>query len=399
MLDIYRITPSTVERLEEAIDEACQRMEFHYAQGRYSKVTVRRHWSKHNPTISGKIARPTAYRWYLRRELLKLAQRGAEIEITPSQQRIDLHSPSLLSAIDESNFDQTLKKVFLFGPERVELSLERLEHYTGTRAEDFQRYVLLTNYQMHMEAFRKMHPQSIESTRPDVQMPTLHAPDADNNGITIVNIGVGPSNAKNFTDHLAVLRPDAMLMVGHCAGIRNHQEIGDFVLATSYMRDDLVLDDALPRSVPVTPSFLLNRNLARVLEERRLPYRMGVVYTTADRNWELVISRKMKDLKASRSIGVDMESATVAANGFRYRIPSASLLCISDKPLHGNPKLPKSANSFYQSTKQQHLQIAEEAIHLTRTAYPDGLPTTDLRAMDEPLLGCPFPNSNSEPPT
>lgn len=244
---------------------------------------------------------------------------------------------------------------------------------------------------MHMDAFKLMHPQAIASSRSDVQMPTLHSPEPDNNGLTIVNIGVGPSNAKNFTDHLAVLRPDAMMMVGHCAGIRNHQEIGDFVLATSYMRDDLVLDDALPRSVPVTPSFLLNRNLARVLEERGLPYRMGVVYTTADRNWELVISRKMSDLKASRSIGVDMESATVAANGFRYRIPSASLLCISDKPLHGSPKLPKSANAFYASTKSQHLQIAEEAIRLTRSAYPEGLPMADLRAIDDPLLGCPFP--------
>ncbi len=399
MTESFRISPSTPDGLAVAIDDACRRMEEHYAAGHYSKVTVVRHWSKHNPTISGKIARPTAYRWYLRRELLKLAQRGAEIEITPSQLRIDLHSPSLLTAIDESNFDQTLKKVFLFGPERVELSLERLEHYTGTRAEDFQRYVLLTNYQMHMDAFQTMHPQSIRSIRPDVQMPTLHSPEADNNGVTIVNIGVGPSNAKNFTDHLAVLRPDAMLMVGHCAGIRNHQEIGDFVLATSYMRDDLVLDDALPRSVPVTPSFLLNRNLARVLEERGLPYRMGVVYTTADRNWELAISRKMIDLKASRSIGVDMESATVAANGFRYRIPSASLLCISDKPLHGSPKLPKSANLFYQTTKNQHLQIAEAAIGLTRASYPDGLPTTDLRAMDEPLLGCPNPLLGYRNPT
>jgi AMP nucleosidase len=264
-----------------------------------------------------------------------------------------------------------------------------LEHYTGTRAEDFQRFVFLTNYHMHMDAFRKLHPNSIESSRPDVQMPTLHSVSPDSNGLTIVDIGVGPSNAKNFTDHLAVLRPDAMLMIGHCAGIRNHQEIGDFVLATSYMRDDHVLDDTLPRSVPVTPSFLFNRSLARVLEERKLPYRIGVVYTTADRNWELAISRKLADLKASRSIGVDMESATVAANGFRYRIPSASLLCVSDKPLHGSPKLPRAANDFYQATKSLHIEIAEEAINGIRSVFPDGLPTTDLRAMDDPLLGCP----------
>jgi AMP nucleosidase len=387
MPDVFRIAPQPSDELPQQLDQACDFMEATYREGRYAKVTVLRHWSKYNPTISGKIARPTAYRWYLRRELLKLAKKGAEIEITPSQPRIDLASPSLLSAIDESDFDQTRKKVFLFGPERVELSLERLEHYTGTRAEDFQRYVLLTNYHMHMVAFEQLHPDAVISNRTDVQMPTMHHLASDNNGLTIINIGVGPSNAKNLTDHLAVLRPDAMLMVGHCAGIRNHQEIGDFVLASGYMRDDHVLDDALPQSVPVTPSFLLNRNLARVLEEHSLPYRIGVVYTTADRNWELAISRKLADLKASRSIGVDMESATVAANGFRYRIPSASLLCISDKPLHGSPKLPKSANEFYQATKSQHLQIAEAAFSITRSMYPDGLPTSDIRAMDEPLLG------------
>jgi AMP nucleosidase len=375
--------------LAQQIEAACDEMEQYYANGRYSKIIVTRNWSKHNPVISGKIARPSAYRWYLRRELMRLVDAGADIEISPAQARVDLSSPQLLSLIDESDFDHTRKKVFLFGPERVELSLQRLEHYTGTRAEDFQRYVLLTNYQMHMEAFDLMYPDCIKPVRTRVQMPAFHQRTASNDGLTIVNIGVGPSNAKNFTDHLAVLRPDAMLMVGHCAGIRNHQELGDYVLASGYMRDDHVLDIALPRSVPLSPSFLLNRYLARVLDDRKLPYRFGVVYTTADRNWELMLNIKLRDLKASRSIGVDMESATVAANGFRYRIPSATLLCISDKPLHGQPKLPNEAQSFYEASKLQHLEVARDAFLQARAEYPGGLPNSDLRAMDEPLLGGP----------
>jgi AMP nucleosidase len=371
------------------IEQACDQMESTYQSGRYSKVIVTRHWSKHNPVISGKIARPTAYRAYLRRELLRLAQLGAVIEVHPAQERVDLASPQLLDLIDESDFDHTRKKVFLFGPERVELSLQRLEHYTGTRAEDFQRYVILTNYQMHIDAFLQMYPGCVQPSHGRVQMPALHQRTSENDGLSIINIGVGPSNAKNLTDHLAVLRPDAMLMVGHCAGVRNHQEIGDFVLASGYMRDDHVLDQALPRSVPLTPSFLLNRYLARVLDEQKLPYRFGVVYTTADRNWELTLSLKLQDLKASRSVGVDMESATVAANGFRYRIPSATLLCISDKPLHGKPKLPGEAQQFYEQSKLKHLEIARDALVLARTDYPLGLPNSDLRAMDEPLLSGP----------
>lgn len=374
--------------LLQRIEEACQTMEQIYSDGRYARVTVLRGWSAHNPTISGKIAKPSAYRWYLKRELYRLASKGAEIEIREGQERVDLSSPDLLNLIDETDFDHTRKKVFLFGPERAELSIERLEHYTGTEAERFQRYVLLTNYKMHMDAFKKLYPKHVGS-KGDVQMPAYHQMTSDNDGVSIVNIGVGPSNAKNFTDHLAVLRPDAMMMVGHCAGIRNHQEIGDFVLASGYMRADHVLDQALPRSVPLSPSFLLNRYLAKVMDERCLPYRFGTVYTTADRNWELALSGSLEDLKASRSTAVDMESATVAANGFRYRVPSATLLCVSDKPLHGKPKLPESAQSFYSDTKEQHLDVACAAIDLARKEYPDGLPNMDIRAMDEPLLGGP----------
>jgi len=375
--------------LRARIVEACDRMERIFESGSYPKITVRRHWSRHNPVISGEIARPVAYRWYLSRELLKLARRGAEIHIEASRGRVDLADPTLLAQIDESDLDITRKKLFLFGPERVELSIQRLEHYSGTKAEDFQRYIVLTNYQMHMDAFEAACPDCVQPSRPGVQMPAYHQRTPDRDGISIVNIGVGPSNAKTCTDHVAVLRPDAMLMVGHCAGIRNHQRIGDFVLASGYMRNDKLLDGALPLSVPIVPSFLLNRYLAAVLEERALTYRAGTVYTTADRNWELAVRGTLDDLRASRSIAVDMESATVAANGFRYRIPSATLLCVSDKPLHGKPKLPDHAKAFYRETKQQHLAVAMAAIERAKQDFPGGLPNSDIRALDEPLMGGP----------
>ena len=127
--------------------------------------------------------------------------------------------------------------------------------------------------------------------------------------------------------------------------------------------------------------------LARVLDERDLTYRLGIVYTTLDRNWELALRGTLDDLRRSRSIAVDMESATVAANGFRYRIPTATLLCISDKPLHGKPKLPDKAKEFYRETKQQHIAVALAAAKLAKQDFPDGLPNSDIRALDEPLLG------------
>src|SRR5262249_56408284 len=146
------------------------------------------------------------------------------------------------------------------------------------------------------------------------QMPAWHDMLAGRWGVTMVNIGVGPSNAKTITDHLAVLRPDLVLMIGHCAGLRNHQETGDLVLATAYVRDDHVLDDMLPLSVPVVSNHTLNTLLLGHLSARRLRTPLAILYTTANRNWELHLALAEERIRLSRALAVDMESATVAAN-------------------------------------------------------------------------------------
>jgi AMP nucleosidase len=355
--------------------------------GRYPRLTVERPWSVDNPMLEGEFAAPAAIRWYLERELGRLAARGARISVRPGREALDLHDPELGLAVDETRWDLRRKKLFLFGPERMALSIDRLQHYTGTEARMFQRYVLLTNYAWHLEEFRAALP---DCTGPDAegrQMPAWHHVLPGRAGVTMVNIGVGPSNAKTIMDHLAVLRPDLVLMIGHCAGLRNHQEIGDLVLATGYMRDDRVLDDMLPLSVPVVPNHTLNTLLLSELTARGLRSRMGIVFTTANRNWELHLAMVEDRLRVSRAIAVDMESATVAANGFRYRIPTATLLAVSDKPLHARPKISTDAQGFYAASRRQHVEIAISVAGKVRKLHSGGLPTADLRSPDEPLLG------------
>jgi AMP nucleosidase len=215
--------------------------------------------------------------------------------------------------------------------------------------------------------------------------------------VSLVNIGVGPSNAKTLTDHVAVLRPDLLLMIGHCGGLRNHQEIGDFVLARTFLRADSVLDLALARHIPVISNHHVNQALYAALDRRGLPYRFGAVYTTADRNWELHLETAMADIEASRAVAVDMESATVAANGFRYRIPNATLLCVSDKPLHGRPKLAGEAATFYEQSKRTHVEIALEAVDTLSRLFPHGIPNEDIRSTDEPLMGGPSDAAGERP--
>jgi AMP nucleosidase len=373
------------ERVAE-ISRLCDAMEAIAAAGRYPLLSVKRPWSVHNSLLDGEFASPGAIRWYLERELGRLAERGAKASVAPGRETVDLRDPKFGQAVDETKWDLRRKKLFLFPPERMALSIDRLQHYTGTPADMFQRYVLLTNYDWHVEEFRAALPDAIGPASPGRQMPAWHHVQPGNTGISMVNIGVGPSNAKTFTDHLAVLRPDMVLMIGHCAGLRNHQEIGELVLATAYHRDDRVLDDLLPLSVPVVSNHTLNALLLDELTARDLRSRMGIVFTTANRNWELHLEPVQDQLRASRALAVDMESATVAANGFRYRIPTATLLAVSDKPLHSRPKIAADAQEFYTASRREHVEVAISLARNVATLYPDGVPAAGLRSPDEPLL-------------
>jgi AMP nucleosidase len=187
------------------------------------------------------------------------------------------------------------------------------------------------------------------------QMPTYHLKRRGGQGITLVNIGVGPSNAKTATDHIAVLRPHAWLMVGHCAGLRNSQSLGDFVLAHAYLREDHVLDADLPIWVPIPALAEIQIALEDAVEsvtklegyELKRIMRTGTVATIDNRNWELRDqSGPVQRLSQSRAVALDMESATIAANGFRFRVPYGTLLCVSDSSTRPrSPAICTSASS------------------------------------------------------
>jgi AMP nucleosidase len=312
----------------------------------------------------------------------------------------------------------------LFTAARTDYSLQRLRHYTGTSPEHFQNFVLFTNYQFYIDEFVRLghqamaDPQSefeafvepgnritrrtglqsqtvdgLGATPPRLpQMPAYHLMRGDRSGITMVNIGVGPANAKNITDHIAVLRPHAWLMLGHCAGLRNSQQLGDYVLAHGYVREDHVLDEELPLWVPIPAlaeiQMALEQAVADVthcsgLELKRI-MRTGTVASTDNRNWELLPNQTpQRRFSQSRAVALDMESATIAANGFRFRVPYGTLLCVSDKPLHGEIKLPGMANHFYRERVDQHLRIGMRALELLRLKGMEQLHSRKLRSFDE----------------
>ena len=312
----------------------------------------------------------------------------------------------------------------LFTAPRVDYSLHRLRHYTGTAPENFQNFVLFTNYQFYIDEFVRLghaamtdsnseyiafvEPGNVVNRRAGSsalagdelgkmpprlpQMPAYHLMRADRSGISMVNIGVGPANAKTITDHIAVLRPHAWIMLGHCAGLRNTQQLGDYVLAHGYVREDHVLDEELPLWVPIPAlaeiQLALEAAVSEVtqlkgLELKRI-MRTGTVASTDNRNWELLPDNgPQQRFSQSRAVALDMESATIAANGFRFRVPYGTLLCVSDKPLHGEIKLPGMANHFYRERVDQHLRIGMRAIELLRAEGIDQLHSRKLRSFAE----------------
>jgi AMP nucleosidase len=403
------------------------------------------------------LTRPDLFAYYIRQQLrLLLQNHGVSLQVGTSNQPIPIHfsfaddehmegslSPERqalmrevfdlpdLAAMDDGIANGTHeptpaegRPLSLFTAPRIDYSLQRLRHYTGTSPHWFQNYVLFTNYQFYIDEFIALGraemqnpdseyiafvepgnmvtrrvglaPEDVDAlgqTPPRLpQMPGYHLVRKGHSGITMVNIGVGPANAKTITDHIAVLRPHAWLMLGHCAGLRTTQQLGDYVLAHAYVREDHVLDEELPLWVPIPALAEIQVALEKAVTEvtgcegaelKRF-MRTGTVASTDNRNWELLPDNKpQRRFSQSRAVALDMESATIAANGFRFRVPYGTLLCVSDKPLHGEIKLPGMANHFYRERVNQHLQIGIRAMTLLRNAGPEQLHSRKLRSFSE----------------
>ena len=399
------------------------------------------------------ITRPDLFRGYLTEQIrLLLRNHNVAVEIGPSDEPIPLHfafpggvhvegkivdmieTPLRdifdvpdLAVMDDSIVNGTFEAapgqplpLAPFTASRIDYSLHRLPHYTATHSDCFQNFVIFTNYQFYVDEFVErarlmmaagetgyesfVEPGNVVTlagqdapttgVAPErlPQMPAYHLTRPGHMGLTMVNIGVGPSNAKTITDHIAVLRPHAWMMLGHCAGLRNTQALGDYVLAHGYVREDHVLDGDLPKWVPIPPlaevQVAIEDTVAEVTglsgyELKRI-MRTGTVATIDNRNWELRDHREpVQRFSQSRAIALDMESATVAANGFRFRVPYGTLLCVSDKPLHGELKLPGMASDFYRRQVGQHLEIGIRAMEKLRAMEPERLHSRKLRSFAE----------------
>lgn len=385
---------------------------------------------------SATISKPHVIEAYLREMLERLTGNypcdiyvgASKVQIPPEyiadagaipERRGDIPRPTLDDVNDAivdgdwRAFHGKEKPLFLFGAQRFDIACARIEHYTGIKVDSLQKYILFTNYDMHTGEFvrfglgaladetsryealllpngESIHPNEAVDIDADslglssrFQMPRFDLVTREGDGITMINIGVGPSNAKTITDCLAVLRPEAWIMIGHCAGLDGRMRIGDLILGNAYQREDHILDHRLGANSPIPAVPEVQRALEKAVEsvygEDNVLMRTGTVLSTDDRNWEWRTNRELWEwLRGSTAVAVDMESCTLAANGYRYRVPYGTLLSVSDLPLHAVPKLPAQAQAFYSNSKEAHVICAVRAMEAL-AANPQRLRTRKLR--------------------
>jgi len=230
-----------------------------------------------------------------------------------------------------------------------------LPRYTGRNLEDFTPYILLTNFNAYVEKFAKWYNAPILGT--DKPMPNVSA-----NGITLINFGMGSPNAATIMDLLSAIKPLAVLFLGKCGGLKNKYKVGELVLPIAAIRSEGTSSDYLPPEVPALPAFSLQRAVSTAIRDHGKEYWTGVVYTTNRRVWEWD-ERFKKYLEKTRSIAIDMETATLFIVGFTNKIPTGALLLVSDQPMIASGiKTSESDSKVSELHVDEHLKIGVDAL-------------------------------------
>lgn len=200
-----------------------------------------------------------------------------------------------------------------------------LPRYTGIPLDAFGRDILLTNFDQYVYKFAEMHGVEVNGENKAMLSATA-------GGITIINFGMGSPNAATIIDCLSAIRPDAVLFLGKCGGLKKKNELGDFILPIAAIRGEGTSNDYFPPEVPALPAFALQKAISTTIRDNNQDYWTGTVYTTNRRVWEW--DEPFKEyLRKIRVMAIDMETATIFSTAFFNEIPAGALLLVSDQPM------------------------------------------------------------------
>ncbi len=230
-----------------------------------------------------------------------------------------------------------------------------LPRYTGMELDKFGKYILLTNFGEYLKLFAEWN--NTEIIGKDRPMPCATAGD-----ITMINFGIGSANAATVMDLLSGIDPKAVLFLGKCGGLKRKNQVGDLILPIAAIRGEGTSNDYLPEEVPALPAFSLQKALSTTIRDFKRDYWTGTVFTTNRRVWEHDTKFK-KYLRKTRSMAIDMETATIFTVGFVNEIPTGALLLVTDQPM-----IPEGIKTIESDLKvsrnfvEEHVKIGIESL-------------------------------------
>ncbi len=239
---------------------------------------------------------------------------------------------------------------------KLDIAKNWLPRYTGTQIDEFGDYILLTNFHNYLHTFAEKFDCEIKGAGKPMQTAT------NNNGLSLVNFGMGSANAATIMDLLMARAPKGILFLGKCGGLKKSTELGHFILPIAAIRGEGTSNDYMLPEVPALPSFKLHKFVSDKIIARKMEYRTGVVYTTNRRLWEWD-SKFKKYLRKLGAIGIDMETATIFVVGYQNQIARGALLLVSDLPMIPEGiKTEESDREITSKFTDMHLQIGIEAM-------------------------------------
>ncbi|MCD4727010.1 MAG: AMP nucleosidase, partial [Pirellulales bacterium] len=231
-----------------------------------------------------------------------------------------------------------------------------LPRYTGTELDDFGEYIILTNFINYVELFAKWNKVEIHGKNKPM-------PNATAKNITIIEFGMGSANAATIMDLLGAVSPKACLFLGKCGGLKKKNKLGDLILPIAAIRGEGTSNDYFPEKVPALPSFNLQKAISTTIRNYKRDYWTGTVYTTNRRVWEHDEEFK-KYLRKTRSMAIDLETATIFIVGFANEIPTGALLLVSDQPMISEGvKTEESDRKISEKFVEEHLKIGIDSLN------------------------------------
>ncbi len=243
----------------------------------------------------------------------------------------------------------------------AKIARDTLERYAGSSTSDFQSNLILTNFPKYVEYFADSRKVKIYEGS---MFKVAHCEEEET---SILDFKIGSPAAALVVDICSFLPVRAAVLLGMCGGLRRRYQPGEYLVPVASIRGEGTSDFYFSSEVPALANFLMQKAVTDVLEEKNIPYHIGITYTTNMRFWEFN-QAFIEKLKVTKAQGIEMECATLFAASYARKFTLGALLLVSDLPLNQDGiKTKKSSSAIFAKHTKEHVETGIAVLRKART--------------------------------